>query len=100
MMASEGTGKSASFAAVSSVSALIVAKVRPRAAGAAPPLGSPSDEVLLPLPMPRSDTSGNPSAPLPREFHDKLVDHSATQAHMRLGWTSCRIQPQVRCTFS
>lgn len=75
MMASEGTGKSASFAAVSSVSALMVAKVSPLAAGAAPPLGSPSDEVLLPLPMPRSDTSGSPSAPLPRG--DKHAGQSA-----------------------
>lgn len=75
MMASDGTGKSASFAAVSSVSALMVAKVSPLAAGAAPPLGSPSDEVLLPLPMPRSDTSGSPSAPLPRG--DKHAGQSA-----------------------
>lgn len=57
---SAGTGKSASLAAVSRVSALMVAKVRPRAAGAALE-GNPSEDVDPPL---LNRTSGRPNAPL------------------------------------
>lgn len=89
MMASDGTGKSASFAAVSSVSALMVANVRPRAAGAAPPEGSPRLEVLPPLPPRR--TSGRPKAPLKHKGF--FTSHCAEDT----AWEALRGSPARAC---